>query len=142
MARTAKWVKRATLTASVAVLLGLVACDRQQERIDRVGELGNAVLGQLGGEDVTSSDRDRYAGVPVEARAFAGTILARTVQVSDADVSPRFVIGSIVAKPSELPEAIFVPSGLQAKLPTLPGLSATILCWPDAMSSTCNFFFM
>ena len=106
MARTAKWVKRATLTASVAVLLGLVACDRQQERIDRVGELGNAVLGQLGGEDVTSSDRDRYAGVPVEARAFAGTILERTVQVSDGDVSPRFVIGSIVAKPSELPEAI------------------------------------
>lgn len=106
MARTAKWVKRAALSASALTLIGLVACDQQQERIDRIGELGDAVLGQLGGEDVTNTDNQKYAAVPVEARAFAGTILDRAVAVSEDEASPRFVIGSIVAKPSELPASV------------------------------------
>ncbi|MEM7460050.1 MAG: S8 family peptidase [Pseudomonadota bacterium] len=107
MARMANWVKLSALTASALTLIGLTACDRQQERLDRIGELGDAVLGQLGGEDVTSdSERDKYRSVSVEARAFAGTILDRTVAVSDEEAAPRFVIGSIVAKPSALPPAV------------------------------------
>ena len=106
MARTAKWVKRTALTASALTLIGLVACDRQEERLNRIGELGDAVLGQLGGEDVTNSDQQKYASVSVEARAFAGTILERTVRVAEDETSPRFVIGSIVAKPAALPASV------------------------------------
>ena len=106
MARTANWVKRAALTATGLTLLGIVACDRQQERIDRIGELGDAVIGQLGGEDVTNSDQTRYSSVPVEARAFAGSIQDRSVAVSDEEAAARFVIGSIVAKPSALPASV------------------------------------
>ena len=102
----AKWVKRAALTASALTLIGMAACDRQQERIDRLGELGDAVLGQLGGEDVTNNDRQRLAAVPVESRALAGTILERAVAVSEDEAAPRFVIGSIVAKPAALPESV------------------------------------
>ena len=106
MARTANWVKRAALTATGLTLLGIVACDRQQERIDRIGELGDAVIGQLGGEDVTNSDQTRYSSVPVEARAFAGSIQDRSVAVSDEEAAARFVVGSIVAKPSALPASV------------------------------------
>ncbi|MEL7109255.1 MAG: S8 family peptidase [Pseudomonadota bacterium] len=109
MARTASWVKRTTLAASALSLFGIVACDRQQERLDRVSELGDAVLGQLGGEDVTRNpERDAYQSVSVEARAFSGTILDRTVSISEEETAPRFVIGSIVAKPAELPAAVAV----------------------------------
>ena len=103
MARTAIWVKRVALTASALTLIGLAACDRQQERIDRAGALGDAVLGQLGGEDVTQSDSARYAAVPIEARAFAASI---PEQAESGAARPRFVIGSIVAKPAALPPSI------------------------------------
>ncbi|MEC7289023.1 MAG: S8 family serine peptidase [Pseudomonadota bacterium] len=106
MARTAKWVRRAAVSASALTLIGLVACDRQQERLDRIGDLSDAVIGQLGGEDVTRSNDNRYASVPVEARAFAGTILERSAAVSDEPATPRFVIGSIVAKPASLPDSV------------------------------------
>ncbi|MEM6556220.1 MAG: S8 family peptidase [Pseudomonadota bacterium] len=103
----ANWIKPGALAASALVLIGLTACDRQQERLDRVGELGDAVLGQLSGEDVSSDNtRDKYRSVSVEARAFAGTILDRTVAISEEDAAPRFVIGSIVAKPAALPPAV------------------------------------
>ena len=106
MAVVTTWVKRAALSASALTLIGLVACDRQEERIDRLGELSDAVIGQLGGEDVTSGSGANYSAVPVEARAFAGTILERAVAVSEEDAAPRFLIGSIVAKPAELPEMV------------------------------------
>ena len=106
MARTAKWVKRAALGASALTLIGLSACDQQEERLDRIGDLSDAVLGQLGGEDVTNNNREQYESVTVDARAFSGTIIERAVAVTDDEASPRFIIGSIVAKPSELPDAI------------------------------------
>ena len=107
MARTAKWGKRISLGASVLALLGVAACDRQQERLDRAGELGGAVLDQLSGNDVGGeADRDKYRSVSVEARAFSGSILERTVAVSEDEAAPRFVIGSIVAKPAALPPAV------------------------------------
>ncbi len=106
MARTAKWVKTAALTASAMTLIGLAACDRQDERMERIGELGDAVIGQLGGEDVTDNEKTRYAAVPVEARAFAGTILERASTSSEEDPAARFVIGSIVAKPAALPASV------------------------------------
>ncbi len=104
MARTAIWVKRVALTASALTLIGLAACDRQQERLDRAGALGDAVLGQLGGEDVSQSDSARYAAVPIEARAFAASVPEQAA--ASGATRPRFVIGSIVAKPSALPPSV------------------------------------
>lgn len=106
MARRANWVKRTALATSFAALIGLVACDRQGERLERIGELGDAVIGQLGGEDVTTPRGPNYADVSQEARAFAGTIRERSMPESDDEVAPRFVIGSIVAKPAALPERV------------------------------------
>ena len=106
MADVTTWVKRAALSASALTLIGLVACDRQDERLNRIGELSDAVIGQLGGEDVTGGTGQNYASVSVEARAFAGTILERAVAVSEEEAAPRFVIGSIVAKPAALPEMV------------------------------------
>lgn len=106
MARTAIWVRRTALGASALTLIGLTACDQQQERLERIGDLSDAVLGQLGGEDVTNSNREQYESVSVEARAFAGSIIERAVAVTEDEASPRFIIGSIVAKPTELPPTI------------------------------------
>jgi serine protease len=106
MARTAIWVKRAALAASALTLIGMAGCDRQEERLDRLGDLSDAVLGQLGGEDVSDNLREKFASVPVESRAFAGTILERAVAATDDEAAPRFIIGSIVAKPSELPAMV------------------------------------
>ncbi|MEO0608372.1 MAG: hypothetical protein AAFY82_09085, partial [Pseudomonadota bacterium] len=67
MARTAKWAKRTALVTSLAALIGLAACDRQEERLERASELGDAVLGQLGGEDVTRPAGPNYAEVSQDA---------------------------------------------------------------------------
>jgi serine protease len=106
MARSAKWVKHAALTATALTVFGLTACDRQEERINRIGELGDAVIGQLGGEDVTNTDETRYSSVPLESRAFAGTLQSRAVAVSEDEAAARFIIGSIVAKPAALPAPV------------------------------------
>ncbi|MEO1188785.1 MAG: hypothetical protein AAFW60_06915 [Pseudomonadota bacterium] len=65
MARTAKWVKLSALAASALTLIGLTACDRQQERLDRIGELGDAVLGQLSGEDVGRDTAGHLGDPPI-----------------------------------------------------------------------------
>lgn len=106
MARTAVWIRTSTLAVSAVALLGLSACDRQEERVDRLGDLSDAVLGQLGGEDAQQSDREKYAAVPVESRAFSGARPQRVVAVSEDDAAPRFIIGSIVAKPAALPASV------------------------------------
>ncbi|MEO1305894.1 MAG: S8 family serine peptidase [Pseudomonadota bacterium] len=106
MAKATTWVKRAALTASALTLIGLVGCDRQDERVNRIGELSDAVLGQLGGDGGGDSQTAALRSVSVESRAFAGTILERAVAVSEEEAAPRFVIGSIVAKPAALPEIV------------------------------------
>lgn len=108
MARTAIWIKRTALATSVAALIGLVACDRQEERIDRIGELGDAVLGQLGGEDVNQPPGPNYADVSQEARSFAGGMREPVAPTASSASAARFVIGSIVAKPAALPEQVEV----------------------------------
>ncbi|MEM9055643.1 MAG: S8 family serine peptidase, partial [Pseudomonadota bacterium] len=110
MARMAKWLKGLGLTASAVALIGLTGCDRQEERLERVSDLGGAVLDQLTGNDSRAEEREKLAAVSQDARAFAGTILERSVPVSDDESAPRFVIGSIVAKPAELPPAVEMAS--------------------------------
>ncbi|MEL6859655.1 MAG: S8 family peptidase [Pseudomonadota bacterium] len=106
MARTAVWMRTSALAVSAVALLGLAACDRQEERIDRLGDLSDAVLGQLGGDDTRQNDREKYAAVPVESRAFSGARPQRAVATSEDEAAPRFIIGSIVAKPAALPAEV------------------------------------
>lgn len=108
MARTAIWVKRTALVTSLAAFIGLAACDRQGERMERISELGDAVLGQLGGEDVTVPSGPDYADVSQDARSFAGSLQEPVVPTASDAAAARFVIGSIVAKPAALPAQVEV----------------------------------
>lgn len=122
MARKAKWLQRLGLTASALALLGLGACDRQQERLDRVSDLTGSVLDQLTGNESEDSDRDRLAKVPVEARAFAGELRSAQETSDDSDVAAQFVIGAIVAKPAELP-----PSVTMAEVMAAPQMAMNVV---------------
>lgn len=113
-------LKAAALGLSGLALIGLAACDRQSERIERAQDLGEAVLGQLGGESV--SQAKRLDKVPLEARAMAGSIQAQP-EIAAVDGEPRrFVIGSIVAKPRDL-----APTIAMAEVMAEPELADTIV---------------
>ncbi|MEN0002126.1 MAG: S8 family peptidase [Pseudomonadota bacterium] len=90
--------------------LTLAACDRQQERADRANGLAWSVIDQIMGKDPAPTEPDRLGSVPVEARAMAGTIQPQSVQPPAARVANRFVIGSIVAKPRDLPPPVAMAS--------------------------------
>ncbi|MEM6535909.1 MAG: S8 family peptidase [Pseudomonadota bacterium] len=88
-----------------AAALGLSACDQQDERIERVQKLGDAVLDQLGGSEVERPLRslDEY---PVAARAMAGKIEPWALSDEPDRTQRRFVLGSLVAKPKDLPPPV------------------------------------
>ncbi len=91
----------------IAIGLGLTlsACDRTDERLERLSEIGEGVMKQLGGEEIGASGGGTNMGsVPVEARAFQGAMQeASPVRVATTTPS-KFVVGSIVAKPRSLPQ--------------------------------------
>ncbi|MGB3627059.1 MAG: S8 family serine peptidase [Henriciella sp.] len=77
----------------------LAACDNTEGRLDRLSEIGDGVLNQLGGgEAETDESQTAMENVPVEARAFQGQ-LQEASPVRVATASSKFVVGSIVAKP-------------------------------------------
>ena len=87
------------------VLIGLSACDRQSERVGNAKNLGQAVLDQISGNE-TPNQTNRLDAVPIEARAMAGKIQAESLPVIADSTARRYAIGSIVAKPRDLPPAI------------------------------------
>ncbi len=101
---SAHW-KTLGISLSGLVLLGLAACDQQQERTQRAQDLGQAVLDQMFGTETPSQTR-QLENVPVEARAMSGTIQAQSVPVLADPAARRYAIGSIVAKPRDLAPAI------------------------------------
>ena len=90
---------------SSLALLAVSACDRPQERMERAQSLGSAVLDQISGkapvEKVT-----RLEDVPVEARAVAGRIQSVPLASSASRAERLYVVGSIVAKPRNLPQPL------------------------------------
>ncbi len=74
--------------------------------MQRVQDLGGSVLDQLAGADPAAEKPNRMAGVPVEARAFAGKIQAQSITPTDQSRAPRYVVGSIVAKPKDIPDMV------------------------------------
>ncbi|MDJ0921813.1 MAG: S8 family serine peptidase [Henriciella sp.] len=98
------------LTVCGLLALTLTACDRQQERADRANGLISSVINQILGNEVDSAP-DQLEAVPVEARAMSGTIQPQSVQVPPQErAASRFVIGSIVAKPRDLPPPVAMAS--------------------------------
>lgn len=89
--------------------LALSACDRQEERVERAQTLTGDVWDQITGNDV-DAERNTMADVPIEARAFAGTVQAQSVPAPAQSRQARFVIGSIVAKPRDLPPPVAMAS--------------------------------
>lgn len=101
--------QRLCLSGIAVAALGLSACDQREERLQRAQELGGAVLDQITGNETGDTARN-LRDVPIEARAMAGT-MASPVE-NDAAPAPasRYVIGSIVAKPRDLPPPIAMAS--------------------------------
>ncbi|MEO0786379.1 MAG: hypothetical protein AAFY10_11830, partial [Pseudomonadota bacterium] len=100
----------------------LTACDRTDERLERAGELVDASIDQLSGVESDTSDKVDMASVPLDARAFAGGEL---VQVQIAEEQPRalFAIGSIIAKPRDLPP---LPTPTEALIMQAPELETEL----------------
>lgn len=96
--------KLAAAFAGLGLCLGLAACDRADERIDRLEDIGRGVLGQLGGGG-PAPGRDSMQSASVQDRALAGKIMESSPVLPGASAPRKFVIGSIVAKPRDMPEA-------------------------------------
>ena len=96
-----------TARAAIAIALGgaalLAACDQIDTRIDRAREIADASVDQINGETVVDTVyRNLERAAPAD-RALAGTVMAEFVV--DDEERPMFAIGSIIAKPLDIPAA-------------------------------------
>lgn len=85
-------------------LFALSGCDMVEDRAERARNVTEAAVEQVSGESAQADTGTDMADVPVEARAFSGQFMEQPEIESRMAVGPsRFAIGSIVAKPRELP---------------------------------------
>lgn len=119
-----RW-KRISLAALAGGLLGLVACDRQDERVGNFEDIIGAAVEQVAGGGADGDDGTSMADVPVDARAFAAP--ARTQDPQMASQRPRFAIGSIIAKPRDVPPP---PSPQEALMMQAPDLALEMQAEP------------
>lgn len=102
MVGTAK--KYRLLGALLASAAMIAACDQREERVDRATSLYDAVREQVAeealGQDISRSPLERAS---IDERSIGGAQLLEvsTEAVSDEE-SPRFAVGSIIAKPAAL----------------------------------------
>ncbi len=91
------------LALTLAGTLILAACDQVGTRIERAKEIASASGDQISGKDVIVRDgASNLEAASVDARALAGTVLAQ--MNIDPEERPMFAIGSIIAKPADIPE--------------------------------------
>ena len=89
------------LAGGLAVLAG---CDMVEDRAERAREVTEAAMDQVAGETAGSDTRTSISDVPVDARAFSGEFIEQPeINTQTAARPSRFAIGSIIAKPRELP---------------------------------------
>lgn len=101
-------------------LFALTNCSDSAERTDRAADLGQAVLDQLSGKEAAPASNP-MKDVPIQERAMAGTIKATADFSDDAEPPRRYLLGSIVAKPKDIPE-MFALSSVRSQ----PELTAEI----------------
>jgi serine protease len=94
-----------TARAAVAAALGGVAlltgCDQIDTRIERAREIADASVDQISGETVIDQTYVNLERAAPEDRALAGTVMAEFV-IAEED-RPMFAVGSIIAKPLNIP---------------------------------------
>ncbi len=95
----------AILIALSAGILALSGCDLVEDRAERARKVTEAAVEQVSGDTTQAEQGADMADVSVEARAFSGQFMEQPEFESRMAVGPsRFAIGSIVAKPRELPK--------------------------------------
>ncbi len=85
------------ITAALCLLVS--SCDQQSQRMERARKVVDGAIEQATGR---TPPPDPMATVPVESRAFAVAALAADEEGVDAPAA-RFAVGSIIAKPKDLP---------------------------------------
>jgi serine protease len=92
------------------VLIGgfaLAACGQPEERVERAGQLGQAVIDQITGKDAAPADpQAALKRARIEDRALAGKLQPTFLPALPTAGERRFAIGSIVAKPRDLPPPV------------------------------------
>ncbi|MEL6567610.1 MAG: S8 family serine peptidase [Pseudomonadota bacterium] len=121
MVKYSSW--KAWTMAAGACALVLAACDRTDERIERAGSVVEAAIGQATGADGAAPAGTEMASVPVDARAFAGGELVQAEALVEERPQALFAIGSIIAKPRDLPP---LPSPTEALIMQSPELAGEI----------------
>ncbi|MDP3459214.1 MAG: S8 family peptidase [Hyphomonas sp.] len=95
--RRLRWIILSALAATAL----LAACDQIGERLDRAGELAETSAGQISGKTIVDPGARNLQTAATADRALAGTVMAEFV--IDEDERPLFAIGSIIAKPIDIP---------------------------------------
>lgn len=98
------------LLAGIAASAFLAACDQVDTRIERAKDIAGTSAGQISGETVVDPSSRNLQAASIEARALAGTVMAEFFV--DEEELPLFAIGSIIAKPRDIPatEAVMFES--------------------------------
>ncbi|MCI4644061.1 MAG: S8 family peptidase [Hyphomonadaceae bacterium] len=133
MAKLSNSPSLATGLIALATGLLLAGCDRTDERIERAKSVTEAAVEQVagGGAAPKSSGGTDMASVPVEARAVAGAMMDPEVVTASTDQPrSRFAIGSIIAKPRDLPA---MPSPTEALIMQRPDLADELEAQSEAM---------
>ncbi|KCZ65194.1 S8 family peptidase [Hyphomonas atlantica] len=93
------------LGTAMAGLLALSSCDQQDLRLERARDLADSTLDQLSGRTIVEpSSPNALEAVDVADRAIAGTV-RNDMNFETASASSMFAIGSIIAKPKNIPPA-------------------------------------
>jgi len=111
------------VVGALALALGLSACDRTDERIERAGGVVGAAIDQVAGIEGDPASDASMDNVPLEARAFAGGTLVQAEAVAIDQPRALFAIGSIIAKPRDLPP---LPTPTEALIMQAPELEADL----------------
>jgi len=96
---------RLMLGSAMAGLLALSACDQQDLRLERARDLADATVDQISGRTIVEPDAPNpMETADVMDRAIAGT-LRNELNFETASATPLFAVGSIIAKPKDIPPA-------------------------------------
>lgn len=99
--RLTDWRLRPVILAALAGTVLLSGCDQITERIDRAKEVADKSAGQISGETIVDPSARNLETASTEDRALAGTVMAEFVV--DDEERPMFAVGSIIAKPIDIP---------------------------------------
>ena len=99
-----RYTARTARTAIALALTGaalLAACDQIDTRLERAREIADASVEQINGETVVNPSQRNLEKAPLLDRALAGTVMAEFAV--DEEERPLFAVGSIIAKPLDIP---------------------------------------